>query len=202
MEAPPLAETVSAREIGGFRRSRGVDAEIGELARRQHGLVGRRQLLALGIGEDAIDHRLAVGRLYRVQDGVYSVGHRLITKHGWWLAAVLASGSKAVLSHHSAAALWGLRSYTERAVEVTTPSKSTSSKLVRRHRKPLPPDEVTVMEGIPVTSVPRTIFDLAATEPLDVVKALLREAEFRGLMTGSRSGTWSDGTRGVVASAR
>jgi very-short-patch-repair endonuclease len=94
------------------------------------------------------------------------------------MAAVLASGPNAVLSHHSAAALWGLRSYNERAVQVTVPSKSTSSKLVRRHHKALPPDEVTVKEGIPVTTVPRTIFDLAATEPLDVVKALLREAEF------------------------
>jgi very-short-patch-repair endonuclease len=151
------------------------------LARQQHGVVGRWQLLALGIGEDAIDHRLAVGRLYRIQDGVYAVGYRLIPKEGWWMAAVLASGSTAVLSHHSAAALWGLRSYTERAVEVTSPSKSTSSKLVRRHRKALPADEVTVEKGIPVTTGPRTIFDVAATEPLDVVKALLREAEFRQL---------------------
>jgi very-short-patch-repair endonuclease len=151
---------------------------IGRLARRQHGVVGRRQLLALGLGEDAIDHRLAMERLHRVQDGVYSVGHALVSKHGWWMAAVLASGSTAALSHHSAAALWGLRSYTERAVEVTTPSKSTSSKLVRRHHKALPADEVTVVEGIPVTTVPRTIFDLAATEPLEVVKAMLREAEF------------------------
>lgn len=180
MEAPP-AETVSAREIDGLRRSRGADAEVGELARRQHGVVGRRQLLAMGIGEDAIDRRLALGRLYRIQDGVYAVGSRLIPKEGWWMAAVLASGSTAVLSHHSAAALWGLRSYTERAVEVTSPSKSTSSKLVRRHHKALPADEVTVKEGIPVTTVPRTIFDLAATEPFDVVKSLLREAEFREL---------------------
>jgi very-short-patch-repair endonuclease len=116
-----------------------------------------------------------------MQDGVYAVGCRLIPKEGWWMAAVLASGSAAVLSHHSAAALWGLRSYTERAVEVTSPSKSTSSKLVRRHHKALPADEVTVEKGIPVTTVPRTIFDLAATEPLEVVKGLLREAEFREL---------------------
>src|SRR3954453_23137233 len=116
MKAPP-AETVSAREIGGLRQSRGADAEIGELARRQHGVVGRQQLLAMGLGEDAIDHRLVIGRLHRVQDGIYAVGHRLVPKYGWWMAAVLASGSGAVLSHHSAAALWGLRSYSERAVE-------------------------------------------------------------------------------------
>jgi very-short-patch-repair endonuclease len=97
------------------------------------------------------------------------------------MAAVLASGSEAVLSHHSAAALWGLRNYSERAIEVTASRKSTSSKQIRRHCSPLPPDEITVEEGIPVTTVPRTIFDLAANEPLDVVKSLLREAEFREL---------------------
>jgi very-short-patch-repair endonuclease len=94
------------------------------------------------------------------------------------MAAVFASGPQAVLSHHSAAALWGLRSYSERAVEVTVPHKSTSSKQIRRHVSRLPPDERTVEEGIPVTSVPRTIFDLAATEPVDVVENLLREMEY------------------------
>jgi very-short-patch-repair endonuclease len=97
------------------------------------------------------------------------------------MAAILSTGPAAALSHHSAAALWGLRSYTERAVEVTAPHKSTSSKLIRRHVSHLPADERAVEEGIPVTSVPRTIFDLAAVEPLEVVKALLREAEFREL---------------------
>jgi len=97
------------------------------------------------------------------------------------MAAVLASGPDAVLSHHAAAALWDLRSHTERAVEVTAPRKSTSSKRIRRHHSPLPADERTVEEGIPVTSVPRTILDLAATEPLDEVKRLLREMEFKEL---------------------
>jgi very-short-patch-repair endonuclease len=113
--------------------------------------------------------------------GVYAVGHRLIPKEGWWMAAVLASGPDAVLSHHSAAALWGLRSYSERVVEVTVPHKSTSSKQIRRHHSPLPADEITVEEAIPVTSVPRTIFDLAASESLDVVENLLREVEHREL---------------------
>jgi hypothetical protein len=97
------------------------------------------------------------------------------------MAAVLASETDAVLSHHAAAALWGLRSHTERAVEVTVPHKSSSSKRIRRHHSPLPVDERTVEEDIPVTSVPRTILDLEATEPLDVVKALIREMEFREL---------------------
>jgi very-short-patch-repair endonuclease len=97
------------------------------------------------------------------------------------MAAVLSSGPRAVLSHRSAAALWGLRGYSERKVEVTTPRKSTSSRLVRRHRSSVPEDEITVEDGIPVTTVPRTIFDLAAVESADVVQNLLREAEFRRL---------------------
>jgi very-short-patch-repair endonuclease len=94
------------------------------------------------------------------------------------MAAVLAAGPEAVLSHRSAAALWGLRGYSERAIEVTAPRKSTSSKQIRRHYSLLPADETTICESIPVTTVPRTIFDLAATEPEDVVENLLREMEY------------------------
>jgi very-short-patch-repair endonuclease len=94
------------------------------------------------------------------------------------MAAVLASGSDAVLSHRSAAALWGIRPTSRTRINVTVPHDTRSSKQIRRHVSTLPADEITVESGIPVTTVPRTIFDLAATEPLDVVKAMLREAEF------------------------
>ncbi|HYQ79628.1 MAG TPA: DUF559 domain-containing protein [Solirubrobacterales bacterium] len=97
------------------------------------------------------------------------------------MAAVLASGPDAALSHWSAAALWMIRPNSRSVIDVTDPVKSRSWDGIRRHHKALPGDEVTVEEGIPVTTVPRTIFDLAATEPLDVVKALLRESEFREL---------------------
>ena len=134
-------------------------------------------MLALGFGKDAIQHRIASGRLHPLHAGVYAVGHRLISKQGWLMAAVLASGPGAVLSHHSAAMVWGLRSYTERAVHVTVPRKSTSSKRIRRHHSLLPADEWTVEEGIRVTTVPRTILDLAATVDADTVENLLRESE-------------------------
>jgi len=97
------------------------------------------------------------------------------------MAAVLASGPDAVLSHHSAAALWGIRPSSRTIIDVTCPRRSRSWQGIRRHYKALPPDEVTTRDGIPVTTMPRTIFDLAATEPLNVVKALLREAEFKEL---------------------
>lgn len=97
------------------------------------------------------------------------------------MAAVLASGPQAVLSHHSAAALWRIRASSRSIIDVTTPHKSRSWEGIRRHNKALPADEVTVKDGIPVTSVPRTIFDLAATEDVDVIQNLLREAEYREL---------------------
>ncbi len=94
------------------------------------------------------------------------------------MAAVLASGPEAVLSHLSAAALWRIRPNSRSIINVTTPHKSRSWKGIRRHHSLLPADEVTAEEGIPVTSVPRTILDLAATEPLDTVENLLREMEY------------------------
>jgi very-short-patch-repair endonuclease len=94
------------------------------------------------------------------------------------MAAVLASGPEALLSHRSAAALWGLRGYSEGAVHVTVSHKSTSTRQIRRHSSKVPSDERAVKEGIPVTSVPRTTLDLAATEEVDTVAATIREAEY------------------------
>ena len=94
------------------------------------------------------------------------------------MAAVLACPPGAVLSHHSAAALWGIREPTGRAIEVTTPAKSRSRAGIHRHFATLPPDEVTTHLGIPVTTVPRTIFDLAAVSSVDVVEHALRQSEY------------------------
>jgi very-short-patch-repair endonuclease len=94
------------------------------------------------------------------------------------MAAVLASGPGAVLSHWSAAALWRIRPNSRTRIDVTVPHRSRSSSLIHRHVSEVPPDERRVEEGIPVTSPPRTIVDLAAPEPLDVVEDLLRELEF------------------------
>jgi Protein of unknown function (DUF559) len=188
-----------------LRRSRGTaaahgDRELAKLAGEQHGVVAWRQLREIGLSKAAISHRIQTGRLHRLHLGVYAVGHRTIAKQGWWMAAVLSSGPSAVLSHRSVASFWRLRIYTESAVEVTAPRKSTSSKLVRRHKLTLPADEVTTREGIPVTIVPRTILDLAATQSAAVVSNLLREAEYRQLY--DRLSVWDiaaryPGRRGV-----
>ena len=97
------------------------------------------------------------------------------------MAAVLASGPHAVLSHWSAAALWMIRPNSRSSIDVTVPHRSRSSKPIHRHISHVPQDERTVEEGIPVTTVPRTILDLAATEDSDTVENLLRESEHRQL---------------------
>jgi very-short-patch-repair endonuclease len=94
------------------------------------------------------------------------------------MAAVLASGPDALLSHHTAAALWGIRGYSGGTIHVTVPRKSTSTKRIRRHFSLVPPDERAVEEGIPVTSVHRTIFDLASDVSVDEVVAMIKEAEY------------------------
>jgi very-short-patch-repair endonuclease len=162
-----------------FLRSRDDDRVIAELAQRQYGIVSREQLAEAGVGRAAVSARMRAGRLHQLHAGVYAVGHRVVPRAGLWLAAVLATGPDAVLSHWSAAALWMIRPNARSVIDVTTPHKSRSWDGIRRHHKALPPDEVTVEEGIPVTSVPRTIFDLAATEDLDLIVAMLRESEHR-----------------------
>ncbi len=97
------------------------------------------------------------------------------------MAATLFCGQGAVLSHRSAAVLWGIRNPSDRAVEVTIRTKSRSRRGIQRHFARLPADEVTVREGIPVTTVPRTIFDLAAVLPSEAVESALRQSEYRRL---------------------
>jgi very-short-patch-repair endonuclease len=151
---------------------------IGRLAEKQHGVVARWQLAALGIEKDAVDYRIAIGRLRIVTHGVYAVGHSLLPPLGRSMAAVLVSGSDAVLSHGSAAALWGIRAPRPGPVHVSTPRKGTSSSFTQRHHRVLPADEATVHEAIPVTTVPRTVLDLAATASVDEVEVVIRQVEF------------------------
>jgi len=162
----------------GLEQTRGDDGRIAEIAERQHGVVTRSQLEGLGLGGNAIDRRLRLGRLHGLHRGVYAVGHRVLSREARWMAAVLFCGSNAVLSHRSAAALWGVRPSSSRAIEVTAPSKSRSRSGVQRHFAVLPADEVTERDGIPVTIAPRTILDLAAVESVDAVEHALRQSEY------------------------
>jgi predicted transcriptional regulator of viral defense system len=152
---------------------------LATLAARQHGVVGRRQLLALGLGADAIKSRLASGRLHSIHRDAYAVGHRRLSQRGLWMAAVLGCGTGSVLSHGSAATLWGLEE-ARSPIDVTAPRGRQGSPRrvgIRLHRCRLEDSEWTRRDGIPVTTVARTLFDLAETAGADQLGRLWEEGD-------------------------
>jgi len=157
--------------------SRVVDAAIAELAERQHGVVGRDQLVELGLSRHEIDYRLRVARLHALHRGVYAVGQKRLPGEAVWMAAVLAAGPGAALSHRPAAALWGIRADARGRVEVTTPHRVVARAGIQARLALLPADERTNVDGIPVTTVPRTLLDLAAVLRRDQLERALEQAE-------------------------
>src|SRR4051812_36910376 len=158
------------------------DRVIAELANRQHGVVAYRQLIRLGLRRRAIQHRVQSGRLHRIHKGVYAVGHRVLTPMGWRMAAVLACGPDALLSHASAAQLWDLiRRYSAR-VHVTVPSRGGRAQpgLVVHRVRSLDPRDCAVRNGIPVASVARTLLDLAAVVDASRLTRAIEAAEREG----------------------
>jgi Transcriptional regulator, AbiEi antitoxin/Protein of unknown function (DUF559) len=160
-------------------QSRPPDLEMAALAGRQYGVVSRAQLIEIGMTESAVDRRLRAGRVYSLHPGVYAVGHLAVSREGRWLAAVMLGGADAVLSHRSAAALWGILRGGERGrVEVTTPRKTRSAPTIHRHCMRLVAGEVATRRRIPVTTLPRTILDIAAGLSDEGLEAAVREAEY------------------------
>ena len=146
-----------------------------ELAGRQHGVVTRRDLEHLGFSPMAIEHRVATGRLHLISRGVYAVGRRELTPHGRWMAAVLACGDDAVLSHRSAAELWGIAREWEGRIDVSIRrrSKITRRGVLIRARPKLPERSVVRRLGIPVTHPVQTLIDLATElKPLRLERAV------------------------------
>lgn len=158
-------------------RTHEIDAAIARLADAQYGVVSRRQLLAGGLLPTAIGNRVRGGLLVPLHRGVYAVGHRRLTRDGVWLAAVLAAGPGAVLSHRDAGALHGLGQWSYGPVEVTT-ARDVRVARVRVHaRRVVTPGDVTAVAGIPVTTVARTLVDLAGVLSRDRLARALTEAE-------------------------
>ncbi|HEX6695247.1 MAG TPA: type IV toxin-antitoxin system AbiEi family antitoxin domain-containing protein [Solirubrobacteraceae bacterium] len=144
----------------------GVDEPLAELARSQWGVVSLAQLRALGLSLGAVKHRARVGRLRRVYRGVYAIGGAALPREGRNLAAVLACGEGAVLSHVSAAVRWGLLTYDPPRPHVTAPASRTKVPGIRLHRtRSLDARETTTHRGIPITALARTLVDLAASSP-------------------------------------
>jgi hypothetical protein len=155
---------------------------LAELAERQHGVVASRQLLEIGLGRAAIQYRLASGSLHQLFRGVYAVGHASVSPRGRILAAVLASGEDAVASHHTGAYVWVVRRGERTMIDVTAPRSRHGQRGIRMHRvRNLHPDERTVVDGIPVTSVARTLLDLAEVLQPHELANTVTEAESRRL---------------------
>ena len=141
------------------------------------------QLLGVGVSGGAIQSRLRRGRLFAVHRGVYAIGHPRLTVGGTRRAALLACGDGAVLSHRTAADVWGIRQSNERIVDITIPSRTGRARRpgVRIHTGRLPPPEVTGRSGLPVTTPARTLLDLAAVLTARALERAIDEAERRGL---------------------
>jgi REase_MTES_1575/Transcriptional regulator, AbiEi antitoxin len=160
-----------------------VDHAIASLAERQHGVVGLRQLRALGMTDSAVRYRIAVGRLHRSHVGVYAVGHWWLSANGRRMAAVLACGPEAVLSHRDAAALWGLRPSSRRRTDVTAARQMRSRPGIDVHRvRSLHADDRTKEQGIPVTRDARTLLDLADVVRRSDLRRAFEEADRRRLL--------------------
>jgi hypothetical protein len=164
------------RNSPGKRCARSWDAAIAELAGRQYGVVARCQLVELGLSDDEIDYRLAVGRLIVLHRGVFAVGHDNVPREGHWLAGVLACGSNAVLSHRSAAALWELVPY-EGKVEIAAPGYRRPRSGLVAHRAAIQPDERTLHRAVRTTTVARTLLDLGAVASAERIRKAVEQAE-------------------------
>jgi len=170
--------------IDALKRPRG----LAEAAGLQHGVVGRWQLLAAGYSRGVIQRMINQGYLHRVHRGVYAVGHRRLTAKGRWMAAVLAGGPNAVLSHRAAVALWDLRPLPSGAVDVTVPGRSRHHRPgIRLHNvRRLDPADRDVIDGIPVTSLHRTLLDYAEIARFQQLRHALEAAERRDLLDGGK----------------
>jgi very-short-patch-repair endonuclease len=159
-----------------------LDTLISRLAARQHGVVAIWQLAALGIEPSAVRRRVADGRLCRVHRGVYAVGP--LDRNGYRMAAVLACGEGALLSHRDAAALWNLRQSNRTAIDVTVPGarRRRRARIAVHGAGEIHPDDRAEVDGTPVTSVARTLLDLAEVVPSEHLRRAYEAAERHELL--------------------
>jgi very-short-patch-repair endonuclease len=155
------------------------DSHARALSRRQRHNITRSQLLELGFSREKIRHKLASGRLHPVFRGVYAVGRPHDTREAMWMAAVLRCGDGAALSNFAAAGHWGFRPYGGRLIEVTVPAhRQIRERGIWTHRsRHLGPDDVTERDGIPITTVVRTLIDIAPRLALKQRERAINEAD-------------------------
>lgn len=157
-------------------RPEGRHQALAELATRQHGVVSARQMRELGYSGDQVSDAATAGRLQRLHRGVYAVGHQSVGWPGRCLAAVLAS-APALASHASAGRLWGLLRYEPETLDVTAATRRRPRPYARIHFARLTVHDEAMCTGVPVTSVGRTLLDLAAVLPADRLERVVERAE-------------------------
>jgi Transcriptional regulator, AbiEi antitoxin len=156
--------------------TRTVESELARIAGTQHGVVTREQLLRARITPDELRRRVRSGALLREHRGVYRVGHRAPSVEARYLAAVLACGDGALLCGRPAGHLLGLLKGRPPAPEVTTTTQRRIEGVVTRRARRVHRLDATMWSAIPVTTVPRTLVDLAADLPLDALARACHEA--------------------------
>jgi very-short-patch-repair endonuclease len=164
-----------------------LDKNLAALATTQHGVVSLTQLRELGLTRQAVALRAKTGRLHRLHRGVYAVGHHDLSTEARWMAAVLACGPSAVLSHRAALALWNLRPKPSPPYDVTILAIGGLRRRpgIRLHcTRVRGPDDVTTVNAIPVTSVPRTLLDYARTANPHQLRTAIEAAERLELFDG------------------
>jgi hypothetical protein len=160
-------------------QSRTVEENVARIAARSHGVVTRAELLEAGLSETVMRHRVRKGALLVVHPGVYRVGHRAPSIEANYTAAVKACGEGAVLSGRAAAHLLGLVRGPLPMPEVTTRKERRVRGVRTRRSRTIDPRDVSTWRGIPITTVPRTIVDLAATLDEDELARMVHEAAVR-----------------------
>ncbi len=147
-------------------------------------MLTRADLVGLGFSPAAIKHRVATGRLHPVMRGVYAVGRPDLTREGWWMAAVLACGEGAMLSHGSAAALWGIgkERWGRIDISIRRHGEHRRAGLRVRSRPSLPEEDVTRRNGIPVTCLVRTLLDRATEVGPETLERAVNEADKHDLI--------------------
>jgi very-short-patch-repair endonuclease len=154
---------------------------LARIAGGQHGLLRTHELHLAGLDNAAITRWVRAAKLHRKSRGIYTLGHHALSREGEFLAAVFAGGARALLAHDAAEELYGLRRRRAAVIDVVLPRKRVPPEGVRFHQaRRLDPRDGTVYKGIPVTTIPRLLVDLATRRTDDELANVIHEAHFRG----------------------
>jgi very-short-patch-repair endonuclease/predicted transcriptional regulator of viral defense system len=167
----------------GYDHPPAPDEVLSELATLQHGAVASWQLRGMGMSASMIQHRLARGRLHRLYRGVYAVGHTALSRRGELMAAVLVSGNTAVIGGLAAAEIWGMSRFPRRLIDVVVERRHRPVPGLRyHHTRSLPDDEIGFRDNIPLTSIPRTLVDMADHMSRFQIAWAIKQVDHHGLL--------------------